>query len=114
MNPIPTPFILMADDDADDRLLMEALEESKLSHTLHFVEDGLELLDYLHKRGKFGSSLRPNLILLDLNMPKMDGRQALEHIKTNTNLKSIPLQRRFIAMSPGTCIQDASKDLRDI
>src|SRR5688572_18321872 len=88
------PTILIADDDADDRMMIkEALEENNFSHSLHFVEDGEELLDYLHQRGKFVSEkvIRPHLIILDLNMPKVDGRQALSHIKSNANLKRIPV-----------------------
>ena len=87
------PFILMADDDADDRMLMkEALEENELPHYIDFVVDGAELLDYLHKRGKFvNQSLRPNLIILDLNMPKVDGREALGYIKSHVELKRIPV-----------------------
>jgi two-component system response regulator len=62
-------------------------------HSLHFVEDGEELLDYLHRSGKFrGEKItRPNLIILDLNMPKVDGREALSHIKSNAILKRIPV-----------------------
>src|SRR5574339_1031418 len=88
------PTILMADDDLDDRLMMkEALDENNFSHSLHFVEDGAELLDYLHRRGKFVNEgvLTPSLILLDLNMPKVDGREALSHIKSNVNFKHIPV-----------------------
>jgi CheY-like chemotaxis protein len=85
--------ILMADDDADDRLMTkEAFEESKLVNDLRFVEDGVELLDYLKRRGKYAdpaSSPRPGLILLDLNMPKKDGREALREIKADPKLKSI-------------------------
>ena len=87
--------ILMADDDADDRLLArDALAECKLPGELHFVEDGEELLDYLHRRGKFtqmANSPRPGLILLDLNMPKKDGREALREIKSNPELRKIPV-----------------------
>lgn len=88
------PTILMADDDADDRMMMkEALEENNFSHSLEFVEDGEELLDYLYKRGKFVNEkiIRPNLIILDLNMPKIDGREALSHIKSHLNFKRIPV-----------------------
>ena len=85
--------ILMADDDADDRLLTkEAFEESRLINDLRFVEDGVELMDYLQRRGKYSdpaSSPRPGLILLDLNMPKKDGREALREIKADPNLKHI-------------------------
>ena len=85
----------MADDDADDRLLAkDALAECKLPGELHFVEDGEELLDYLHRRGKYsqlGNSPRPGLILLDLNMPRKDGREALREIKSNSELRKIPV-----------------------
>jgi len=85
--------ILMADDDADDRLMTkEAFEESRLANDLRFVEDGVELLDYLYRRGKYTdpeSSPRPGLILLDLNMPRKDGREALEEIKSEPRFKSI-------------------------
>src|SRR5437867_1357979 len=87
--------ILMADDDADDRLLAkDALTECRLANDLHFVENGEELLEYLHRRGRYslpGSAPRPGLILLDLNMPKKDGREALREIKTNPELRKIPV-----------------------
>src|SRR5437867_9768764 len=86
--------ILMADDDADDRLLaQDALAESKIPSELHFVENGEELMDYLHRRGKFSaaSAPRPELILLDLNMPKKDGREALREIKNHRELRRIPV-----------------------
>jgi len=83
----------MADDDADDRqMTKEAFEESHLNNDLRFVEDGVELLDYLKRRGKYinpFSAPRPGLILLDLNMPKKDGREALREIKADPRLKSI-------------------------
>ena len=88
------PTILMADDDPDDRMMMkEALEEINFSHAFRFVEDGEELLDYLHGRGKFmrENVLTPSLILLDLNMPKVDGREALSRIKSHANFKRIPV-----------------------
>lgn len=85
--------ILMADDDPDDRqMTKEAFDESHLANDLRFVEDGVELMDYLHRRGKYNdpaSSPRPGLILLDLNMPKKDGREALSEIKTDPRLKNI-------------------------
>ncbi len=96
MNLIPKPIsILIADDDPDDRMLTrDALEESRLANDLRFVEDGEELMDYLHRRGPFAlpeASPRPGLILLDLNMPKKDGREALREIKHDPELRQIPI-----------------------
>jgi len=87
--------ILMADDDEDDCILArEALKESRLANDLLCVQDGEELMDYLYRRGQYteqSSSPRPGLILLDLNMPRKDGREALKEIKTNPNLRQIPV-----------------------
>lgn len=87
--------ILIADDDPEDRMLAkEALEENRLANALHFVEDGEELLQYLKNEGKFSdrnSYPRPGLILLDLNMPKKDGREALREIKLDESLRLIPV-----------------------
>jgi CheY-like chemotaxis protein len=87
--------ILCADDDPEDRMLMqEAWDESRVANLVDFVEDGEELMEYLHRRGKYerleGSPL-PGLILLDLNMPKKDGREALQEIKLDPALRSIPV-----------------------
>jgi CheY-like chemotaxis protein len=95
MNQRASVVILMADDDADDReLTREALTESRLVNDLHFVEDGAALLDYLHRRGAYsqpGSAPRPGVILLDLNMPRKDGREALREIKADPELRNIPV-----------------------
>ncbi len=88
-------IILMADDDEDDRMLTaEALEESRVSNQIHFVENGEEAMDYLHRRGRYEDpklSPRPGLILLDLNMPKKDGRETLREIKADPQLRRIPV-----------------------
>lgn len=87
--------ILIADDDPDDRqMTKEALEESYLLNSLKFVDDGVELMDYLHHRGKYADPVAnptPGLILLDLNMPKKDGREALKEIKSDPQLRRIPV-----------------------
>ena len=86
--------ILMADDDCDDRLMAEdAMRESRLGNTFRCVEDGQELMDYLTRRGRYAlqDAPRPGLILLDLNMPRKDGRQALKEIKSDPDLRRIPV-----------------------
>ena len=87
--------ILMADDDPDDRqLAADALGEARLANPLRFVGDGEELLEYLQRRGRYaqtGAAPRPGVILLDLNMPRMDGREALHFIKEDPNLRQIPV-----------------------
>jgi CheY-like chemotaxis protein len=90
-----TVTILMADDDPDDRMLTEdALKEAHLANDIHFVEDGEALMDYLYHRKAYAdpaSSPRPSIILLDLNMPKKDGREALKEIKNDPELRRIPV-----------------------
>lgn len=87
--------ILLADDDPDDRMLTErALKKNRLANLIKMVEDGEQLMDYLYRRGSFAdpeSSPRPGLILLDLNMPRKDGREALEEIKSDPSLRRIPV-----------------------
>jgi CheY-like chemotaxis protein len=86
--------ILIADDDADDRMMAkEALEECRLANPVDFVEDGIELLAYLRGQGRYAGSAtrKPGFIILDLNMPKMDGREALREIKADPSLRRIPI-----------------------
>lgn len=91
-NPIT---ILMADDDEDDRMLTrEAMEESRVLNRLYFVEDGVQLIAYLNGSDKYADREQypmPGLILLDLNMPRKDGREALKEIKSDPNLRRIPV-----------------------
>ncbi len=95
MNPPKQKIILMAEDDADDRLLVtDALAACALDGAIRFVGDGEELLDYLLHRGKYltpESAPRPTFILLDLNMPKKDGRQALAEIRAHPELRRLPV-----------------------
>ncbi len=85
--------ILMADDDPDDRqMTKEAFEKARLANDLRFVEDGVELLDYMFRRGKYADaavSPRPSIILLDLNMPRKDGREALKELRADPLFRSI-------------------------
>ncbi len=96
MSPERKPIvILLADDDEDDCLLcQDAMEESRVRNDLRTVHDGVELLEYLRREGRFADpteSPRPGVILLDLNMPRKDGREALEEIKADPELRRIPV-----------------------
>ncbi|MFZ0390482.1 MAG: response regulator [Calditrichia bacterium] len=90
----PIPFLIAEDDPDDRQLIKDAFEEANILNKLYFVSDGEELLAFLRQEGEFSDphlAPRPGLILLDLNMPKIDGREALRLIKTDDNFKSIPL-----------------------
>lgn len=101
--------ILMADDDDEDRMLTrKAFELNRLRNDLRFVEDGEDLLDYLYRRGRYSdpaSAPRPGLILLDLNMPRRDGREALEIIKKDPSLRRIPV----VVMTTSEADQDIAR-----
>ncbi|MFM8425429.1 MAG: response regulator [Chloroflexota bacterium] len=84
-------ILLVEDSPADVLIAREALKEAKLINTIHVTEDGMEAMEFLNKRGKFASAPRPDLILLDLNLPRKNGREVLEEIKNDANLKSIPV-----------------------
>jgi CheY-like chemotaxis protein len=95
MNNDKNPLILIADDDEDDRLFTkEAFDENFKGKDIRFVIDGVDLMDYLRRKNKYVDPLtspRPSIILLDLNMPKMDGREALREIKSDPDLRTIPV-----------------------
>lgn len=108
MSTQPPVHILIADDDLDDCLMTrEAFRECKLSNPLHFVHDGEALLDYLKHRPPYTDANRyplPGLILLDLNMPRMDGRETLQAIKRDAQLRSIPV----VILSTSSATEDIS------
>lgn len=87
----PVEILLVEDNPADVRLTKEALKEEKLYSNLHVASDGVEAMAFLHKEGKYSKAVRPDLILLDLNLPKKDGREVLNEIKTDDKLKAIPV-----------------------
>lgn len=109
----PKPVtILMADDDADDRqLTREAFDESKLANDLRFVEDGVEVFEYLNRTGRYAdpkTSPWPSLLLLDLNMPRMDGREVLERLRADPRYSTI----RVIVMTTSKAEEDIVRSYR--
>jgi CheY-like chemotaxis protein len=91
--PVSTPIdvLLVEDDPADELITREAFQDNKIGNTLYVVRDGQEALDFLFRRGKYADAVRPDLILLDLNLPKYDGREVLQVIKNDEGLASIPV-----------------------
>ena len=87
----PIEILLVEDNPADVRLTMEILKETKVRNTLTVAADGIEALDLLRRNGRYAHAMRPDLILLDLNLPKKDGREVLAAIKTDPDLKRIPV-----------------------
>jgi CheY-like chemotaxis protein len=91
-DPVQPIEVLLVEDDAGDELMTrEAFEDNKIRNSLHVVRDGQEALDFLYRRGAHRGAVRPDLILLDLNLPKYDGRQVLERIKNDPDLATIPV-----------------------
>jgi two-component system response regulator len=84
-------ILLVEDDPGDVELTREGLADSKLLVNLHTVDNGIKALQYLRKKGPYSDAGRPDLILLDLNMPKKDGRETLKEIKSDEGLRSIPV-----------------------
>jgi two-component system, chemotaxis family, response regulator Rcp1 len=88
---VPIEVLLVEDSPGDVRLTREAFKDAKVHINLHVASDGVEAMDFLNREGKHANVLRPDLILLDLNLPKKDGREVLEEIKESEALKSIPV-----------------------
>ena len=87
----PVEILLVEDSPGDVRLTQEALKDSKLLNNLHVTRDGVEAMDFLQRKGKYESAVRPDVVLLDLNMPRKDGRQVLKEVKEDEELKRIPI-----------------------
>lgn len=89
--PPPVQILLVEDDPADARLTVEALKEGRVPNELHVVEDGDEALAFLRRQGKYAKAPRPDVILLDLNLPKRSGAEVLREVKADPSLSSIPV-----------------------
>ena len=87
----PVEILLVEDNPGDVRLTLEIFKEAKLANKITTVEDGVEAMAYLRREGKYANAARPDVILLDLNLPRMDGREVLEKIKLDKDLRSIPV-----------------------
>jgi len=87
----PIEILLIEDNPADARLVVEVLKDSKIKNRIHVIEDGVNAMDYLNQKGEYNKAPRPDIILLDLNLPKKDGRDVLKEIKGNSKLKCIPV-----------------------
>ena len=87
----PIEILLVEDNPGDVRLTKEALREGKVYSNLHTVKDGVEAMEYLRREGKYKDVPRPDIILLDLNLPRKDGREVLEEIKSDDEFKRIPV-----------------------
>lgn len=98
-------ILLVEDSVGDIELITEALQDSKVKNNLNIVNDGIEAMEYLNKKGKYKKSLRPDLVFLDLNMPKKDGREVLKEIKADATLRQIPV----VVMTTSDDEQDIAK-----
>lgn len=101
----PVEILLVEDNPGDIRLTIEALKEGKVSNNLQTVNDGVDALAYLRKQGKFADAVRPDLVLLDLNLPKKNGREVLEEIKKDSDLKRLPV----VVLTTSNAEQDVLK-----
>jgi two-component system, chemotaxis family, response regulator Rcp1 len=104
----PIEILLVEDNPADVRLTQEALKEGKVRNNLHVARDGIEAIEYLRRLGKWASSPRPDLILLDLNLPRKDGREVLFEIKNDPDLKAIPV----VVLTTSSAEQDIFKSYK--
>jgi len=88
---IPVEILLVEDNPGDARLAMEALKDAKVRNKLHWVKDGVEAMEFLRREGEYSHAPRPDVVLLDLNLPRKDGREVLAEIKSDEDLRRIPV-----------------------
>jgi CheY-like chemotaxis protein len=88
---VPIDILLVEDDPGDVLMTREAFEHHKIRNALHVVSDGVEALEFLRREGRFADVPRPGLILLDLNLPRKDGRELLAEVKQDPRLRTIPV-----------------------
>ena len=89
--PMPIEILLVEDSPSDVRLTREALKDAKILNNLSVASDGEEAMEYLHRTGRHADAVRPDLVLLDLNLPRKDGREVLAEMKADEELRSIPV-----------------------
>lgn len=104
----PIEILLVEDNPADVRLTQEALKEGKVRNHLHVARDGIEAMEFLRRVGKYANAVRPDLILLDLNLPRKDGREVLADIKLDPDLKAIPV----VVLTTSSAEQDIFKSYK--
>jgi len=104
----PIEILLVEDNPADVRLTQEALKEGKVRNHLHVARDGIEAMEFLRRVGKYANAVRPDLILLDLNLPRKDGREVLADIKADPDLKAIPV----VVLTTSSAEQDIFKSYK--
>ena len=95
-------ILLVEDNPAEARLVQEALKEGRVAAKLFWAKDGLEALDFLYQRGQYANALRPDLILLDLNLPRLNGKEVLQQVKQDPALLNIPI----VMLSTSSARQD--------
>lgn len=105
MDATPIQILMVEDNEADVRLATEALKDAKIANFVHVVDDGVKALEYLRRQGEYAAAARPDLILLDLNLPRKDGRQVLAEVKSDPELSSIPL----VVLTSSSAEQDVLK-----
>ena len=105
MDATPIEILMVEDNDGDVFLTMEALKEAKVANQVHVVHDGVEALEFLRRQGKYAAAPRPDLILLDLNLPRKDGREVLAEIKPDPALRTIPV----VVLTSSSAEQDVTK-----